>query len=162
MEDGLRTLRHTRSVTKGATTDDESTLSARLIEQRVRNRVIEYFELVSSFERQRDYERVAAHINVPYEIINQWEDWVPENPRVSVAHLGCYSAEEIQALRDYHAAWEVAAEAAPDTYPSLTDIQTIPEWTQLTEAARRGTSCFARRGKLPEDRVTPWGLNPPP
>jgi hypothetical protein len=127
--------------------------SRRLVEQRLRNRVIEYFELVGRSESQRDYVASApAFVNVPYEIINQWEDWVPEDPRRSQALAAVYSPDEVQALRDYHGAWEIAADAIPDDYPSLAAVQALPEWEQLTEAAASAGSVFARRGKLPEDQ----------
>lgn len=48
--------------------------SRRVIEQRVRNRIIEYVELASSFEAQQEYERDVPIAHIPYEVINQWED----------------------------------------------------------------------------------------
>lgn len=44
--------------------------------QRIRNRVIEYLELASSFDNQSAYQAAVPYIHVPNEIINQWEDWV--------------------------------------------------------------------------------------
>ena len=49
--------------------------SLRVVEQRVGNRVIEYLELASSFAVQQEYERHVPLAHVPYEVINQWEDW---------------------------------------------------------------------------------------
>lgn len=46
----------------------------RLVEQRVRNRIIEYLELAASFKEQLAYERNAPIANVAHEVINQWED----------------------------------------------------------------------------------------
>lgn len=51
--------------------------SPRLVAQRIRNRIIEYLELASSFEAQQH----APIAHVPNEVINQWEDWVPTPPK---------------------------------------------------------------------------------
>src|SRR5664279_4805215 len=46
----------------------------------MRNRVIEYLESVSTREAQREYERSApAFVNVPYELIEEWRDHVPQD-----------------------------------------------------------------------------------
>jgi hypothetical protein len=127
--------------------------SRRLVEQRIRNRVIEYFELVGRSQSQRDYEASApAFVNVPYEIINQWEDWVPEDPRRPEVLSAVYSPDEVQVLGHYHGVWEIAADAVPDDYPSLAAVQALPQWEHLTEAAASAGNVFARRGKLPEDQ----------
>ena len=53
--------------------------SERVVEQRVRNRVIEYLELTSSLAAQADYEKSVPIAYVPYEVINQWEDQLPRD-----------------------------------------------------------------------------------
>jgi hypothetical protein len=45
--------------------------SGRVVEQRVRNRVIEYLELTASFKAQQEYDRNAPIAHLPYEVINQ-------------------------------------------------------------------------------------------
>jgi len=132
---------------------NEPAPSLRVVEQRVRNRIIEYFELVGSSDEQRAYERKApAYVNIPYEVINQWEDWVSKDPRSgSYEPLSTFSAEEVQALRDYQAVWEDAVAAVPSTYPSLAEVEALPEWSDLTRSAARASVVFARRGPLPED-----------
>jgi hypothetical protein len=128
--------------------------SRRIVEQRIRNRVIEYLDVVASFDAQRTYEREApAFVNVPYEIINEWQDWVPEDrgtPATKV--LGVYSPDEVEALRSYQAVWEAAAAVVPKDFPSLRDVQSLPEWELLARAAAKAATVFQRRGKLPEDR----------
>ena len=62
--------------------------SERLVAQRIRNRIIEYLELAASYAAQEEYQRVAP-INVPSEVMNQWEDWVPRestNGRGALGH----------------------------------------------------------------------------
>lgn len=68
--------------------------SDRIVEQRIRNRVIEYFEMVSSFAAQQAYEEMGPpFVNVPYEVINQWEDWIPNDPRDDINPLSAMLAD---------------------------------------------------------------------
>src|SRR3954465_14083419 len=89
---------------------------SRVIEQRVRNRVIEYLELAGSFQQQEEYERNAPIAHVPSEVINQWEDWVHQDQRRD-SSLSVYDKAEIEAMGQFQAAWEDAAAALPDNYP---------------------------------------------
>jgi hypothetical protein len=77
--------------------------SGRLVEQRVRNRIIEYLELASSFEAQREYERNVPIAHVPYEVINQWDDQVWTDPRENPYNLDIYDEAEVEALA--HSEW---------------------------------------------------------
>jgi hypothetical protein len=133
----------------------EDAPSARVVEQRIRNRVIEYLALASSFDAQLTYEREVPIEHVPYEIINLWEDSFPVDPRRRLDLSEVYTSEEVEALQDYHEVWELAAAALPDTYPSLADVQAMPEWEKLRRAAELARDVFAKRGMLPEDREAP-------
>lgn len=126
-----------------------------MIEQRVRNRIIEYFELASSFAAQREYELAAPIAHVPYEVINQWEDWVPHDPRTVREFSDVYTAEEVEALKRFHVVWEETTKAVPDDYPSLRAVQAMPAWEELRREAESAQTIFARRGKLPEDWEAP-------
>lgn len=126
--------------------------SPRVVEQRVRNRVLEYFELVASIDRQREYERLAPlWVNVPSEIINQWEDWVPSGQEL----LDIYSPDEVEAIGTYRDAWEAAVTATPDTYPSLDEVLELEEWREMIEASQRALAIFEVRGRFPEDVEVP-------
>ncbi len=125
--------------------------SLRGIEQRVRNRIIEYLELVSSFEAQQEYQRNAPIAHVPNELINQWEDWVHTDPRTVDQHPGAYSVDEIAAMKRFHAAWETAANATPNPLPPIDQVQRLPEWTNLRRAAEHALSVFLIRGPMPND-----------
>jgi hypothetical protein len=85
--------------------------SRRVVEQRVRNRVIEYLELASSFEEQQEYERNVPIAHIPYEVINQWEDWVYPDPREDPDLSDVYDGTEVEAMGQFHAAWDDAASA---------------------------------------------------
>lgn len=127
--------------------------SRRLIAQRVRNRVIEYLELASSFEDQLMYQRNVAHIgvNVASETINQWEDWIPVDPRTH-EFSDVYTADEVRAVREYHVVWNDVADRTPPVLPCLEAVQELPAWDELRQAALAALGVFERRGALPEDR----------
>jgi hypothetical protein len=126
--------------------------SRRVIEQRIRNRVIEYLDLAASFEQQRQYERDVPFVNVPYEVINSWEDNFPKDPRIDANLLAVYSPSEVKAIRHFHAVWVAAADALPNDYPTLAEVRELPEWEQLRRAAASTGMIFAERGTMPEDR----------
>jgi hypothetical protein len=113
--------------------------------------VIEYFELASSFEAQREYELAVPIVHVPYEVIEQWQDWVPHLDLV-LATSTVYSADEREALRRFQAVWDVTAAANGDDYPSLSVVQDLPAWQELRREAESSLAIFAQRGRLPEDR----------
>jgi hypothetical protein len=69
--------------------------SERLIEQRVRNRIIEYLELAASFEEQRRYEQDVPIAYVPYEVINQWGDQVWIHPSQNPHNLDIYDEGQV-------------------------------------------------------------------
>lgn len=125
--------------------------SRRVVEQRVRNRIIEYLELASSFDAQQQYERDVPIAHIPYEVINQWEDWVHKDPREGRDLSDVYDGAEVESMCQFHAAWEDAASAVPDNYPPLSEVQALPEWERLRETARSALSVFMMRGKMPED-----------
>lgn len=126
--------------------------SARVIEQRCRNRVIEYLQLAASFDEQLEYEVAAPIAHIPYEVINQWEDWVPVDPRCDEHIASVYDADEVEAMCQVQVAWQVACDAVPDDYPTLAEVQALREWEQLRDSAMSALSVFMRRGVMPEDR----------
>ncbi|WP_156739934.1 hypothetical protein [Occultella aeris] len=123
----------------------------RVVKQRIRNRIIEYLELVASFAAQLTYEAVAPIVHVPYEIINQWEDWtLGSDPWLDESQV--YTVEEKEALRRFQVVWDRAAEDLADDYPALRQVQAMPVWDELRREAEFALAVFARRGRLPEDQ----------
>lgn len=130
---------------------DESEPSERVVDQRIRNRIIEYLELVASFDDQLAYERKAPIAHVPYELINQWEDWLPR--AFEAGRLpSVFAVAELHELREFQVVWELATSAIPDNYPDLRGVQVLPEWEQLRLQAARALGVFGVRGELSEDR----------
>jgi hypothetical protein len=127
----------------------------RVVEQRIRNRVLEYFDLAASFERQREYEQAAPIAHVPYEVINQWGDNFPRGLQRDLERSSVYSADEIAALRHFEKVLGSTCRAVPDDYPTLAEVQALPAWEELRQAAESAHNVFARRGKMPEDEEAP-------
>lgn len=46
-----------------------------VVDRRVRNRIIEYLELVASFADQRTYQASVPYVSASNEVICGWEDW---------------------------------------------------------------------------------------
>lgn len=128
---------------------DES-VSPRIIEQRIRNRLIEYFELAGSNEVQRKYQEDVPFVSVPYEVIDQWDDWVRGDPPSEwFATSAVFSADEADALGEFYDMWRSVH--LPDDYPALSDVQATPDWGRLRSAALAAAAVFTRRGRMPED-----------
>jgi hypothetical protein len=126
-----------------------------VIDQRVRNRIIEFLEVAASLEEQGRWERdFPIERSIPYEVINRWEDNFPTDPR-RVELPNVYSREEVAVLREFQGVWELAADALPETFPSVAEVESMPEWQRLMRAAEKASAVFAKRGRLPEDHEVP-------
>jgi hypothetical protein len=125
--------------------------SRRVVEQRVRNRIIEYLELASSFEARQEHERDVPLEHIPYGVINQWEGWVHKDPREDRDLSDVYDEAEVDAMCQFHAEWEDAAPAVPDNHPPLSEVQALPDWDRLRDEAGPALSVFMRRGKMAQD-----------
>lgn len=125
----------------------------RLLQQRVRNGIMDYLELASSADNQRAYERRVPIAQVPNELINQWEDWVREDD------LGWYGApvfsrDENEAIRAFHKVWQTVAEATPEPMPhTIEALIGTPIWVCLMDAARTALVIFEKRGRFDQDVV---------
>lgn len=133
--------------------DPEPRPSPLPVEQRIRNRIIAYLQMASSFDAQRDFDRdTIAYI--PNEMIELWADWNPVDESRWPGRLAApYSAEEIAAMRAFHEKWEWVIAHTPNPLPELTEVQQLPAWERLpaTSAAgvgnrRRLTSACATCG----------------
>ena len=130
---------------------DGGASSDRVVEQRIRNRIIEYLDLAGSYEEQVVYQAAVPFVTVAYEVINQWGDCVPTDPRQVARNVGVFSADEVHAMCAFQAVLDRVADAVPDDHPRLEDVQALPEWDQLRSAALAARAVFAVRGKMSED-----------
>lgn len=124
--------------------------SSRVVHQRIRNRLIDYLKLASSYADQQDYAAAVPHVNVPYEIINQWQDWVPSGGFVDGGPPGVFSEQESEALRAFGSVWDEVADEVPDSYPSIEQMQALDSWQRLREAAAEALQVLEVRGQLSE------------
>ena len=124
--------------------------SERVVLQRIRNRIIEVLETFSSFEEQRNYALRVPIVYVPYELVNSWEDWVPE-PRPSHFTDPVFSEAERLAIEAFHGEWKLASDSLPDDWPSFEQVLVEPYWARLRHAASNALKVFESRGRLSED-----------
>jgi len=126
----------------------------RVIQQRMRNHLMDYLELAGTFGAQRAYDSHRV-VNVANEVINQWEDCVPDAPWEDEWIETVYSSDEIEAMKQFHRAWAIAAGAVPDGYPDLADVHALSEWLELRVQARRALAVFLAWDRMPEDHAIP-------
>ena len=121
-----------------------------VVDTRIRNRIMEYLQLVSSAAQQKDYQRRVPDVNVPTELICSWEDWMPVEEGAQGFAPPVYSAEECEAIGRYGRSWEAVAAATPEEIPSLEEFIGTPEWRRLKQTAEEALSVFQRRGVFEE------------
>ncbi len=90
---------------------------------------------------------------MPYEVINQWGDWVPTDPRTDTKHLSVFSVEEVRAMCEFQGVLDNVVKAVPNDFPTVSEVQGSPAWNHLRIAASKASKEFAARGKMPEDDV---------
>lgn len=117
--------------------------------RRVRNRIIEYLELASSFAAQRQLQEAAPAMSAADEVLNQWEDWVtPDWKQQFVEPV--FSAEERNAIAQFAAVWRGIADGAPHPLPPLEVLFATPNWQALQRAAAALLAVFLLRGRSDE------------
>ena len=126
-------------------------ISPILLDQRIRNRIIEYLEIASSYDQQLEYEANVPIARVPNEIINLWEDSVRRGHLDEFAEP-VYSPNEQAAIRRFHAVWDGVAKDTPDQMPPLSKLIGTEPWERLRVAAQQALAVFRLRGKFNEDR----------
>ena len=125
-------------------------ISRILLDQRIRNRIIEYLETASSYEEQLQYEANVPIVHVPNEMINEWADYVDldrDDYRGPV-----YSTEEKAAIIRFDGIWNQVIEETPEKMPSLETLLGSPPWEKLRIGAQEALDVFRLRGKCDENR----------
>jgi len=129
-------VRTSKSVGYAETKPDE-------MELRVRNRLLEYLDDVVSYQSSPE----PPDIN---ELLNQWEDWVPQPISQQPFLTPPYSQREAEKLKAVNAAWNRLCEATPTNIVSGKLVQSQPEWLAFSTAASVALSELNLRGPLPE------------
>ncbi|MFZ6645178.1 hypothetical protein ACO0LO_05635 [Undibacterium sp. TJN25] len=117
--------------------------------QRVRQHIIEYLEIAASFDEQRAYQARSPEINVPAEVLHQWEDWLTDEWQTRYADP-VFSDEERAAMMEYHHIIDPLANGAIDTSPGLEQLCGMAHWQALRREAETILGVFMVRGKLKE------------
>ena len=112
----------------------------------LREGIIAYLELASSFDRQREYENTVPIAHVPSEMIEMWSDHVDED-FLSDYHEPVFSPDEQTAVREFHLVWISVIRDTPDELPCLSDLVQTEPWQRLRLGADRALQVFLRRGR---------------
>lgn len=115
-----------------------------LVQQRIRNRIIEYFGIVVEFESDPG----AMSFNG---LVNQWEMYVDHPFTSSEYPAPAFTDKEVSALQRVDAAWEAFCEATPAHISHERSTFQLPSWSALVSEAKSALLVFGERGKLPEE-----------
>lgn len=117
--------------------------SEMLVDQRIRNRVMENLEIASSYEEQRGLDS--------NEIINMWEDPIARTC-LSQYKEPVFSQGEQEAMREFDAIWESVADNTANPMPPLSELVGTEIWERLRVGAEKALAVFRVRGRFDEDR----------
>jgi hypothetical protein len=117
--------------------------------RRVRNRIIDYLELASSFAAQRQLQAAAPGMSAADEILNQWEDWITPDWKQHFTEP-VFSADERNGIAQFARTWREIADGAPRPLPPLETLCATPNWQSLQRAAAALLALFLLRGRSDE------------
>ncbi len=117
-------------------------ISKTLLQQRIRNRLIEYFEWASSFETIASFGA--------FETINSWEDWV-HSSELSFFHEPVFSPDEHDAITAFYKIWDAAAEATKEDVFDQAELRWRDPWVLFVETAAAALETFLQRGRFSEE-----------
>ena len=115
-----------------------------LVEQRIRNRLVEYLELVASY--QADTSPVDGN-----GLINLWQDWNPEDATTSSSPAPTYTQREAEWLVVVNDALNAFCDVVPQYISDFASVAALPEWFTFQAAAQHALEVFGIRGRLSED-----------
>ena len=116
------------------------------LDQRVREGIVGYWEWVSSYNEQRNYQAAVPLVNVRYEAINQWEHWVSED-QLDTFVEPIFTADEQVAMREFHTKWLLVIDETPWEMPPLEDLIGTPAWERFRQAAEKALMIFTQSGR---------------
>lgn len=133
----------------------EETVSPQLLRQRIRENMIDYFEVASSAEEQLHYQRTVPIAHVPAEMIEQWADSAFADD-FDWYSSPVFSDTENAAIRRFQLAWEGVAADTPRPLPGTVEalLGTEP-WGRLMAGARNALAVFEQRGRFSRDHEEP-------
>ena len=121
-----------------------SELSQGIVAQRIRNRRIEWLEIVAV----DDDDPWAFGLGG---LVDLWFDWNPDAPAVADYPPPIYTPGEAEALVAVGHAVNALCEATPSSIRDDAAVRAMLEWARVKAATRRALAEMAARGRLPED-----------
>ena len=123
-----------------------------VIEQRVRNGLIQYFELASSEELLLKYQREAPIAQVLVELVEQFEDWFQvEHIKDGWYKVPTYTQEEIDAILRFREIWEMLLNL-PDYVDSIGNFLSSNYWPPFQKEAQKALNILMKRGYFSDEK----------
>ena len=119
-------------------------VTKRVVERRVRSRIMEYLLGVTEFESDPGVQDLN-------DLVNDWETNVGRPFSPLEFPLPTYTHQEVLALQAVDAAWNRFCNATPQTIRDEDAAFALPEWEQFRTEARTALDIFLQRGKSSED-----------
>ena len=123
-----------------------------VIDQRVRNRLIEYLEMISEY----DSSPPEFDLN---ETLNQWEDWTPQPWNERFFPKPTFTPEETKALKSVNESWIELCESTPANISDEPAVTKTSAWTDFTEKSKLALEIMSQRGLLDEERPAEQGAS---
>lgn len=125
--------------------------SRQVLDQRMRNRIIEVLETAASYDEQRQYQEAVPYVHVPTEMICMWgADLVGRDWR-SWWLPPVFTADELEAIARFDEVFRSVVDALPKPWPELSELIGSEAWERFRSSAADALAVFQRRGKLSED-----------
>jgi len=115
--------------------------SHQLVEQRIRNRLVEWLEAAACAGETEDIG----------ELVNQWSDWTNDEPVAERFGSAAFTPPELQALARVQADLEQFCRVTP----RLLRLDDGADWSNVKASAVAALGVFSARGFLPEDQLLP-------
>jgi hypothetical protein len=137
-----------RQASNSARTTSTDVMDPLVLEQRIRNRLIEYVEWVVEYQAESE-PRLGMG-----ELLNQWEDFITRPICEANFPSPVFSADEIQSLKRLDDGWERLCSATPKHVIHDSEVFKMSEWEAFVACAAEAALTFHGRGKLPEGMST--------
>jgi hypothetical protein len=122
---------------------ENSNPSPTLVRQRIRNRLIEFLEAVSLYDRNSQFDLD--------ELINIWDDWMRRPLVRETMPEPVFSIAEQDELLNVDQAVEQFSAATPQTIIDHASALNTREWKNLVATSRRALEVMGRRGRQSEE-----------
>jgi hypothetical protein len=122
-----------------------------VIDQRIRNNLIQYFELASSEHNLLEYQRNVPIAQALVELVEQLEDSFDfEHVKDGWYKAPTYTQEEIDAVLNFKEIWEMLI-GMPEYVDSIGNFLSSNYWPPFQKGAERTLKVFMKRGYLSAD-----------